>query len=57
MPSWLNKRTAAAMAIMAWAGVLHFNMLQMQQEFQRRLDKADAKHISTVRVNLRTTED
>jgi len=60
-PSWLNKRTAAATFLIAWAGVLHYNMMDVQKQLSQ--NKSDDKTTQekptkkTLTVKLSTTED
>ena len=62
-PSWLNKRTAAATFLIAWAGVLHYNMMDVQKQLSQ--NKCDDKTTGeeekptkkTLTVKLSTTED
>lgn len=63
-PSWLNKRTAAATFLIAWAGVLHYNMMDVQKQLsQVRDDKTlesgeeEKPTKKTLVVKLSTTED
>ena len=68
-PSWLNKRTAAATFLIAWAGVLHYNMMDVQKQLSQVKSQDDKTTLEstkgeeekptkkTLTVKLSTTED
>ena len=56
----MNKRTAAATFLIAWAGVLHYNMMDVQKQLSQNKsdDKTQEKPTKkTLTLKLSTTED